>query len=163
MFIFRCKYINKYLSAQKYFKLFTYYHIYISIYIFICFVMYLFIYLYIYLFICNIICLYFYIFIFINGLRRLEGDRRQMWEEPEKDKGRDMAGQEGGGEVDRGMGEGAKGKPRATDWEGSGRGTAAERIMERRMIETVGCDGCGKFMGRMGEGIGRKVRKRCDR
>ena len=86
-----------------------------------------------------------------------------MWEEPEKDKGRDMAGQEGGGEVDRGMGEGAKGKPRATDGEGSGRGTAAERIMERRMIETVGCDGYGKFMGRMGEGIGRKVRKRCDR
>ena len=64
-----------------------------------------------------------------------------MWEEPEKDKGRDRAGQEGGGEVDRGMGEGAKGKPRATDWEGSGRGTAAERIMERRMIKTVGCDG----------------------
>ena len=103
--------------------------------------MYLFIYLYIYLFICNIICLYFYIFIFINGLRRLEGDRRQMCEEPEKDKGRDMAGQEGRGEVDRGMGEGAKGKPRATDWEDTCRGTAAERIMGRRMIETVGCDG----------------------
>ena len=73
-----------------------------------------------------------------------------MCEEPEKDKGRDAAGQEGGGEVDRGMGEGAKGKPRATDWESSDRGTAAERIMERRMIETVGCDGLGKFMGRMG-------------
>ena len=85
-----------------------------------------------------------------------------MWEEPEKDKGRDMAGQEGGGEVDRGMGEGAKGKPRATDWEGSGRGTAAERIMERRMIKTVGCDGLGKFMGRMGENIGRNGRKCCD-
>ena len=62
-----------------------------------------------------------------------------MWEEPEKDKGRDMAGQEGGGEVDRRMGEGAKGKPRATDGDGSDRGTAAERITERRMIETVGC------------------------
>ena len=73
-----------------------------------------------------------------------------MWEEPEKDKGRDAAGQEGGGEVDRGMSEGAKGKPRATNWECSGRGTAAERIMGRRMIETVGCDRCGKFMGRMG-------------
>ena len=85
-----------------------------------------------------------------------------MWEEPEKDKGRDAAGQEGGGEVDRGMGEGAKGKPRATDWEGSGRGTAAERIMERRMIETVGCDGLGKFMGRMGEDIGKNERKCCD-
>ena len=33
-----------------------------------------------------------------------------MWEEPEKDKGRDAAGQEGGGEVDRGKGEGTKGK-----------------------------------------------------
>ena len=152
MFIFRCKYINKYLSAQKYFKLFTYCHIYISIYIFICFVMYLFIYLYIYLFICNIICLYFYIFIFINGQRKLEGDRRQMWEEPEKDKGRDKAGQEGGGEVDRGMGEGAKGKPRATDWEGSGRGTAAERIMERRKIETVGCDRMWEVHGKNGRG-----------
>ena len=141
MFIFRCKYINKYLSAQKYFKLFTYCHVYISIYIFICSLMYLFIYLYIYLFICNIICLYFYILIFINGLRRLEGDRRQMCEEPEKDKGRDAAGQEGGGEVDRGMGEGAKGKPRATDWEDSGRGTAAERIIGQRTIETVGCEG----------------------
>ena len=86
-----------------------------------------------------------------------------MWEEPEKDKGKYAAGQEGRGEVDRGMGEGAKGKPRATDWEDSGRGTAAERIMERRMIEIEGCDGLGKFMGRMGEGIGRKVRKRCDR
>lgn len=152
MFIFRCKYINKYLSAQKYFKLFTYCHIYISIYIFICFVMYLFIYLYIYLFICNIICLYFYIFIFRNGQRKLEGDRRQMWEEPEKDKGRDKAGQEGGGEVDRGMGEGAKGKPRATDWEGSGRGTAAERIMERRKIETVGCDRMWEVHGKNGRG-----------
>lgn len=85
-----------------------------------------------------------------------------MWEEPEKDKGRDMAGQEGGGEVDRGMGEGAKGKPRATDWEGSGRGTAAERIIGQRTIKTAGCDGCGKFMGRMGENIGRNGRKCCD-
>ena len=85
-----------------------------------------------------------------------------MWEEPEKDKGRDMAGQEGGGEVDQGKREGAKGKPRATDWEGSGRGTAAERIMERRMIKTVGCDGLGKFMGRMGEDIGRNERNCCD-
>lgn len=124
--------------------------------------MYLFIYLYIYLFICNIICLYYYIFIFINGLRRLEGDRRQMWEEPEKDKGRDKAGQEGGGEVDQGMSEGTKGKPRATDWEDSGRGTAAERIIGQRTIETAGCDGCGKFMGRMGEGIGKNGRKCCD-
>ena len=33
-----------------------------------------------------------------------------MWEEPEKDKGRDAAGQEGGGEVDREKGEGKKGK-----------------------------------------------------
>ena len=85
-----------------------------------------------------------------------------MWEEPEKDKGRYAAGQEGGGEVDRGKGEGTKGKPRATDWEGSGRGTAAKRIMERRMIETVGCDGLGKFMGRMGEDFGRNGRKCCD-
>jgi hypothetical protein len=158
MFIFRCKYINKYLSAQKYFKLFTYCHIYISIYIFICFVMYLFIYLYNYLFICNIICLYFYIFIFRNGYRKLEGDRRQMWEEPEKDKGRDMAGQEGGGEGDRGMGEGEKGKPGATYWEGSGGGTAAERIMGRKAVERVGCDRWGKFMGRMGEIHGKNER-----
>ena len=33
-----------------------------------------------------------------------------MWEEPEKDKGRDTAGQEGGGGVDREKGEGKKGK-----------------------------------------------------
>ena len=85
-----------------------------------------------------------------------------MWEEPEKDKGRYAAGQEGGGEFDRGMGEGAKGKPRATDWEGSGRGTAAERIIGQRTIETAGCDGLGKFMGRMGEDIGRNERKYCD-
>ena len=78
-----------------------------------------------------------------------------MWEEPEKEKGRDMAGQEGGGE-------GAKGKPRATDWECSGRGTAAERIMERRMIETVGCDRLGRLPGRMGEDIGKNERKCCD-
>ena len=73
-----------------------------------------------------------------------------MWEEPEKDKGRDAAGQEGGGEVDRGMGEGAKGKPRATDWEDSGRGTAAERIIGRRMIERIGCDRKGKVHGKNG-------------
>ena len=85
-----------------------------------------------------------------------------MWEEPEKDKGRDAAGQEGGGEVDRGMGEGAKGKPRATDWEGSGIGTAAERIIGRKMIETVGRDGLGKFMGRMGEIHGKNERECCD-
>ena len=41
------------------------------------------------------------------------------------------------------MGEGAKGKPRATDWEGSGRGTAAERIMGRKAVERVGCDRMG--------------------
>ncbi len=33
-----------------------------------------------------------------------------MWEEPEKDKGRDTAGKEGGGGVDRGKGEGKKWK-----------------------------------------------------
>ena len=33
-----------------------------------------------------------------------------MWEEPEKDKGRDAAGQEGGGEVERERGREQKGK-----------------------------------------------------
>jgi len=73
-----------------------------------------------------------------------------MWEEPEKDKGRDTAGQEGGGEVDRGKGEGTKGNPRATYWEGSGGGTAAERIMERKAVERVGCDRMGEVHGKNG-------------
>ena len=73
-----------------------------------------------------------------------------MWEEPEKDKGRDTAVEEGGGEFDREMGEGAKGKPRATDWEGLGRGTAAERIIGRKTIERIGCDRMGKVHGKNG-------------
>jgi len=73
-----------------------------------------------------------------------------MWEEPEKDKGRDTAGQEGGGEVDRGKGEGTKGNPRATNWEGSGRETAAVRIMGRKAVERVGCDRMGEVHGKNG-------------
>ena len=73
-----------------------------------------------------------------------------MWEEPEKDKGRDAVGEEGGGEVDREKGEGTKGNPRATNWEGTGSGTAAERIMGLKAVERVGCDRMGEVHGKNG-------------
>ncbi len=47
---------------------------------------------------------------------------------------------------------------RATYWEGSGRETAAVRIMGRKAVERVGCDRLGKFMGRMGEIHGKNER-----
>ena len=49
-----------------------------------------------------------------------------MWEEPEKDKGRDAAGQEGGGEVDRERGR----EQRGTRGRQIGKVRAAERLLK---------------------------------